>query len=545
MLKANHSIPWVIGLGIMLGAGVDGPAVGQSGALTPIARGGWTLRYVDSQDLVGGNYAATNAFDGDPASIWATEWYTASPLPPHELQIDLGAVYSVGGFQYLPRQDGVPYGGIGQYQFFVSMDGVTWGPPVASGTFASTSAEQQVLFTPTSARYISLYALTEIDGQPWTTVAELNVLEALGSPAPSLPPPSPPPPSPPNEGTIARGAWTLHFVDSQDLVGGNYAAINVFDGDPSSIWATEWYAASPPPPHELQIDLGAVYSVGGFQYLPRQDGIPYGGIAQYQFFVSLDGVTWGAAVAAGTFASTSAEQQVLFPPKTGRYIRLQALSEVNGQPWTVVAELNVLAAAGSPPPSIPPSSIPPPTGSQFPEVSLIDEGGGGPYLAPATISLRATASDPDGVITRVDFFSGSTLVGADTTAPYTLVLSPLGPAVYSFRAAALDNSGNTTSSYPVTVVVGQTKQAMFEPSTDHDTLVERYVLEIFPAEADLSAAGPLATLDLGKPPIVNGECQVDISVITAGLAPGAYVGTVSAVGIGGTTRSAPSPPFVP
>ena len=80
---------------------------------------------------------------------------------------------------------------------------------------------------------------------------------------------------------------------------------------------------------------------------------------------------------------------------------------------------------------------------------------------------------------------------------------------------------------------------------NHDTLVERYVLEVFPADADLSTSGAIATLDLGKPPVVNGECYADISAITAGLPAGTYIGAVAAVGSGGTTRSAPSPPFVP
>jgi len=48
-------------------------------------------------------------------------------------------------------------------------------------------------------------------------------------------------------------------------------------------------------------------------------------------------------VAAGTFAKTGTEKEVLFPSKTGRFVRLRALSEINGNPWTSVAELNVLA----------------------------------------------------------------------------------------------------------------------------------------------------------------------------------------------------------
>ena len=34
--------------------------------------------------------------------------------------------------------------------------------------------------------------------------------------------------------------------------------------------------------------------------------------------------------------------QVAFPPTVGQYIRLQALSEINGNPWTAVAEIDVV-----------------------------------------------------------------------------------------------------------------------------------------------------------------------------------------------------------
>ena len=94
-------------------------------------------------------------------------------------------------------------------------------------------------------------------------------------------------------------------------------------------------------PHEIQIDLGANYTLTGFKYLPRQDRVN-GRIANYKFYVSGDGVKWGTAVAAGRLPNTSAEQTVSFSQVPGRYVRLEALSEVNGKPWTSVAELNVL-----------------------------------------------------------------------------------------------------------------------------------------------------------------------------------------------------------
>ena len=100
-----------------------------------------------------------------------------------------------------------------------------------------------------------------------------------------------------------------------------------------------------PLPHTLVLDLGGRYQVDGFRYLPRQDGNPNGTIAGYQFYVSDDGTTWGTAVAAGTLAANTTEKTVRFTAKTGRFVRLVALSEINGQPYTSAAELNFFGTA--------------------------------------------------------------------------------------------------------------------------------------------------------------------------------------------------------
>src|SRR5215475_11020425 len=145
----------------------------------------------------------------------------------------------------------------------------------------------------------------------------------------------------------------LHVVsvDSQDTVGGNYAATNALDGNPATFWHTEWYQRTAPLPHTLVLDLGGQYQVDGFRYLPRQDGNSNGTIADYQFYVSPDGTTWGSAVAAGTLAANTSEKTVRFTAKTGRYVRLVALSEINGSSYTSAAELNVFGTAVVAPPT--------------------------------------------------------------------------------------------------------------------------------------------------------------------------------------------------
>ena len=120
-------------------------------------------------------------------------------------------------------------------------------------------------------------------------------------------------------------------VDSEELVGEDGSADNAFDGNRNSFWHTEWENKVDPMPHDIKIDLGGDYMITGFKYLPRQDGVN-GRIADYKFYVSGDGVNWGTAVAAGRFPNTTAEQTVSFSQVPGRYVRLVALSEVNGNP---------------------------------------------------------------------------------------------------------------------------------------------------------------------------------------------------------------------
>src|SRR5690606_37569191 len=71
---------------------------------------------------------------------------------------------------------------------------------------------------------------------------------------------------------IPKTTWALHYVDSQEISAGNWAATNAFDGNPNTLWHTQYSANQPPHPHEIQINLGGVHNISGFRHLPRQDG---------------------------------------------------------------------------------------------------------------------------------------------------------------------------------------------------------------------------------------------------------------------------------
>ncbi len=95
-------------------------------------------------------------------------------------------------------------------------------------------------------------------------------------------------------------------------------------------------------------------------------------------------------------------------------------------------------------------------GNQAPSVSLSSPAAQSTFNAPATINLSATASDADGSVTKVEFFQGGTLLGVDTSSPFTYSWSNVAGGNYSLTAKATDNTGAATLSSPVSITVNAT-----------------------------------------------------------------------------------------
>ncbi len=138
---------------------------------------------------------------------------------------------------------------------------------------------------------------------------------------------------------LDQSLLSVHSFDSEQA-GAENAATNVLDGNSETIWHTDW-AETAMPPHEIVLKANAEYRFSGLRYLPRQNGAN-GRIGEYKILVSRDGFSWGTAVSSGTFLSEASEKELRFEPTTGMYIKLVATSELQGQSWTSVAELNVL-----------------------------------------------------------------------------------------------------------------------------------------------------------------------------------------------------------
>ena len=91
-----------------------------------------------------------------------------------------------------------------------------------------------------------------------------------------------------------------------------------------------------------------------------------------------------------------------------------------------------------------------------PTVSLTSPTATSSFTAPATVSLAANAADSDGTITKVEFYQGSTKLGEALAAPYTYAWTGVISGTYLLTAVATDNSGTTTTSAAVTIMVRST-----------------------------------------------------------------------------------------
>jgi large repetitive protein len=141
-------------------------------------------------------------------------------------------------------------------------------------------------------RYVRFVATSEQGGNPWTAVAEFW-LSTEGSQL------------------IDRETWLIS-ADSEELVDESAPASAAIDGNVGTFWHTAYDGeAGDPLPHELIIDLGAAQPITGFSYQPRQDG-PNGRIADWEIYLSVDGIAWGTAVDSGTFPAQTTLQKIIF-----------------------------------------------------------------------------------------------------------------------------------------------------------------------------------------------------------------------------------------
>jgi len=81
----------------------------------------------------------------------------------------------------LPRQD-QENGRIKDYEIYLSDDMNNWGTPVLTGAFENSTKRQSVdISSPKSGQFFKLKALSEVNGNAWSTAAELSLVGCIES----------------------------------------------------------------------------------------------------------------------------------------------------------------------------------------------------------------------------------------------------------------------------------------------------------------------------------------------------------------------------
>lgn len=118
---------------------------------------------------------------------------------------------------------------------------------------------------------------------------------------------------------------------------------NAFDGTPETIWHSNYGKKSPGKyPYEVDIDLGGLYAVNGFHYLPRPKG-GNGMLKDYEIYVSRANGTFDKPVAKGSFSKGTDLQKVSFPGAWGEFMRVRFLNAQAGSdhPHASAAEFDL------------------------------------------------------------------------------------------------------------------------------------------------------------------------------------------------------------
>ena len=91
--------------------------------------------------------------------------------------------------------------------------------------------------------------------------------------------------------------------------------------------------------------------------------------------------------------------------------------------------------------------------NQPPTVSLTSPADNTTVTRGASVTVSATASDPDGMVHQVEFFANGVRIHSDSSVPYSFVWTPTIDGTFVLTAKAYDFDGGVTTSQPVTVNV--------------------------------------------------------------------------------------------
>lgn len=248
-----------------------------------------------------GHGSERNAIDGSDKTRWTTgkhmaggEWFMIDlgyETELRELFLDAG-----------PTGADQPRG----YEVYVSLDGKTWGQPVATGGDPGKKAFT-IAIPPTYGRFIKIVQTGQA-GLFWS----INELRVNGLPDHRAATP------------LDRTGWTL----SASRSGGGSPPENAIGGNSEKRWGT----GGPMRPDDwFMVDLGAEHVIHAVVMDAAKSGNDYP--REYRIETSLDGQTWVGPVGAskGTKALTTARCL----PTRARYVKIQQTGSHDFNWWSI------------------------------------------------------------------------------------------------------------------------------------------------------------------------------------------------------------------
>lgn len=122
-------------------------------------------------------YEPEKAIDGDPATLWHSDYQQAAAGFPHEIAIALDRASIIKGLRVLQRQGDNHNGWVKEYEVYAGESWQKWGEPVAKGSLGATENEQTITFERSaSARFLRFVIKSGYGSGPWGALAELDIV---------------------------------------------------------------------------------------------------------------------------------------------------------------------------------------------------------------------------------------------------------------------------------------------------------------------------------------------------------------------------------